>query len=67
MKFRVFKDGHGLKTAVNVDQVKAVRELPPCGPEGKTIICEIEFLDGSTVDVEEHIFDVVSKLNIIAE
>lgn len=67
MKFRVLKAGNGMEIAVNVEQVKAVRALPFKGPEGKDTICEVEFLDGSTVDVAEHIFDIVSKLNTIAE
>lgn len=67
MKFRVLKAGNGMEIAVNVEQVKAVRALPSQGPEGKDTICEVEFLDGSTVDVAEHIFDIVSKLNTIAE
>lgn len=66
MGFATFKAGNGLRILVNSDQVRAVRELPPQGPEGNIVICEIEFSDESTCDVEEHIFDVAAKLREVA-
>lgn len=67
MGFAKFRAGKGLRILVNSDQVKAVRELPPSpSPEGNIAICEIEFSDESTCEVEECIFDVAAKLREVA-